>query len=549
VSKRPTPKAQNAEKAVEHGSYRAGFSFGSLSFLTTAIIGLGSTILTSRLYGVHVIGQFALASAPTLALFTLSSIKEQQALIREITRLRPRHPRVTQLFAAVFTFSWALTSAVAILDAAVCLFVFPGPLHAPELLWPALASLAGYTVFANTGWNIDSVLSAFVAGRQLFLARLCEALAFVAIAVAIGIAWISVWGLVIATVGASVAGLILRLFLVRAYIHSRLSWKEFRGGLAVLPGLLRFGLKATPGQIAQGISQQGGVWALGIVSSTAVVGAYSRALSLPQRLQHTSLRITDVLYPTLVGRHSDGDGHGFDRALIDSIRYQVIGMLLVAAALGGAAHSVLNIFGPGFAQAAPALVLLAIFPAMASVNATQTQALWAVDRPGFTSLIALARLVTTIGLLVVLTPRLGIVGPAVALLAGYLVIIAPAAVVLRRYLRRPMRASWPLRERFALIAAYGAGFAAAHGAERLIPSNAGVIVCLACGTLAYGACFVLAGGLNERDRSRLGEVLARRTVRIGGRAAMPVAFAAGSRPDAGIREGSGIADSSKIREL
>ncbi len=49
-----------------------------------------------------------------------------------------------------------------------------------------------------------------------------------------------------------------------------------------------------------------------------------------------------MLYPTLVGRHTTGDGHGFDRALIDSIRYEMIGMLLIAAAIGGTAHAVLE---------------------------------------------------------------------------------------------------------------------------------------------------------------------------------------------------------------
>ena len=38
------------------------------------------------------------------------------------------------------------------------------------------------------------------------------------------------------------------------------------------------------------------------------------------------------------------------RAMIDSIRYEVSGMLLIAAASVGAAHSVLTIFGPGFAS-------------------------------------------------------------------------------------------------------------------------------------------------------------------------------------------------------
>ena len=63
---------------------------------------------------------------------------------------------------------------MAILDAAVCSFVFPGPLDAPELLAPALVSIAGYVIVTNTGWNIDSIFSAFVAGRQLFWVRLNE---------------------------------------------------------------------------------------------------------------------------------------------------------------------------------------------------------------------------------------------------------------------------------------------------------------------------------------------------------------------------------------
>jgi O-antigen/teichoic acid export membrane protein len=500
----------------ERASYRSGFFFGSLSFLGTAVLGLISTIITSRLYGVEIIGEYALVMAPVSALGLLSSVKEQKALIKEITGLPARHPRVGQLFGAVFSFSWALSAVVALIVAAICWFVFRGPLDSPELLAPTYVSIAGYVVVTNTDWNIDAIFSAFVAGRQLFWVRLHELLAFILIATAAGLAWHSVWALVAATIGAALSSLMHRVWAARAFVRPRLSWSEYRAGLEVLPELLRFGLKATPGQIAQGASQQSGVWALGVVASTSVVGAYSRALSLPQRLQQASLRITEVLYPTLVGRHSEGDGHGFDRALIDSIRYEVIGLLLIAAALGGAAHSVLRVFGPGFDQAAPALALLTLFPAMASVTVAQTQALWAVNRPGFTSLIAVARLAITIGLLIAITPPLGIVGPAIALLAGYVMVIVLSGIVLRPFLKRPLRATWPLRQRFALLGAYAAGFAAAHGVEQLVSSIPGVVLCLAAGTLAYAAAFLALSGLDDRDRRRLGELLARVRARLGG---------------------------------
>jgi O-antigen/teichoic acid export membrane protein len=498
----------------ERGRYRAGFFFGVLSFLVSVGLGFVSTVITARLYGVEVIGEFALVWAPVAAMWTLSSVKEQQALIKELTRLEPRTPRVTQLFAAVFTFSFALTLAVAVLDALACLFLFPGPLHAPELLTPALVSIAGYTLILNTGWNLDSVLSAFVAGRKLFWIRLNELVGFLVLATGLGLFWRSVWGLVIATLGAGVTALVQRAIVARGFARPRLNRREYRKGLEALPELLRFGLKATPGQMAQGISQQGGIWAIGMVAPIAVVGAYSRALVIPKSLQTASMRITEVLYPTLVGRRSEGDHHGFDRALIDSIRYEVIGMLLFAAAIGGAAHAVLAIFGPGFASAAPALVLVSLYPAMASVTVTQTQALWAADRPGLTSLIAIARLIVTVALLVALTPRWHMVGPALALLGGFAVVILFSGLALRQHLARPLRATWPRRERAALLAAYACGFGAARAVEHVGPPLVAVPLALLAGALAFGAAVLLCGGLNQRDRRRLSEAIAWARIRL-----------------------------------
>ena len=507
VTSPDSSRSSKRAASAQHGSYRSGFAFGGLGFLVATALGVVSMIVTSRLYGVRVIGEFALVSAPVSALWILSTVKEQQALIKEITGLRPGQPRVTQLFAAVFTFSTVLTALIAALAAVGSWWVFRGPLHAPDLVAPALVNIAGFALVTNTGWNIDSIFAAFVAGPQIFWVRLHEVMSFIAIAAVAGLVWHSVWGLVIATIGGSLTALAHRAVSVRPFVRLRLNMAEYRSGLRVLPDLLRFGLKATPGQIAQGVSQQGGVWALGTVAPVALVGAYSRAQMVPQRLQQASMRMSEVLYPTLVGRHTKGDGEGFDRALIDSIRYEMIGMLLIAAAIGGAARSVLEIFGPGFGRAASALALLALFPALASVTVTQTQALWATDRPGRTSLIAMARLIITIGLLVVLTPRLGIVGPAIALLAGYLVVILLNGFSLRRSLTRPLRATWPLAERASLAAAYGVGFVSARLIERALPWPLALPLALAGGGLAYAAVFLATGGVNSRDRSRMVEGL------------------------------------------
>jgi O-antigen/teichoic acid export membrane protein len=500
----PAPEGRSRPTG-KRGSYRAGFMFGTLSFLGVSFLGLVSTIVTARLYGVRIIGEFALVTVPVAVLWALSSVKEQQALIKEITPLPPRHPRVTQLFAVVFTFSALLTLVVAVIDVVVCWFVFRGPLNASYLLAPAVAGIAGRATIANTGWNIDSVLSAFVAGRQIFWVRLHEVMAFILISMIIGVFWHSVWGLVLGTVGSYLTTLVHRAIVVRPFVRGRLTRAEYRKGMEVLPELLRFGLKATPGQIAQGISQQIGIWTLGTVAPVAVVGAYSRAQTIPQRLQGASNRITEVLYPTLVGRHSTGDGHGFDRALIDSIRYEAFGMLLIAAVIGGAARSVLHVFGSGFDRASTALAIVMIFPALASVTATQTQALWATNRPGRTSVIAIVRLAMTVALLIVLTPSLGILGPAIALVGGYLAVLVLSGLALRPHLTRPLRATWPVRERLVLVASYAAAFAASNLLEHALPGLAVLPLVLAAGVVVYCGVFFLLGAVNDRDRSRLAE--------------------------------------------
>jgi O-antigen/teichoic acid export membrane protein len=474
-----------------------------------ATFGVVSTIVTARIYGVRIIGQFALVSAPVAALWVLSTAKEQAALIKEITGLPPRHPRVTQLFAAVFTFSSGLTAVMSALAALAVWLLFRGPLHVPELVTPAFVSLAGYAIVTNTAWNFDAIFSAFVAGRQLFWVRLHETLSFMAIAIAIGLARHSVWGLVIATIGGSLTALVHRLVVVRPFVRTRITLHEYRVGLRSLPGLLHFGLKITPGSIAQGISQQAGIWVIRAVGgSVALVGAYGRAQTIPERLQQVNMRIVEVLYPTLVGRRATGDHEGFDRALTDTIRYALIGMLLIAAVFGGAAHAILQVFGPGFSRATVVLMLLIAYPALSSVTTAQNQALFAVGRPGLTSVVSLTRMAVTIAATVLLTPMIGITGPAIALLAGLALDIAWKSFVLRNFLSNSLHEIWSRRQRFALVGGYVGGFVAAYMVTKAIPSVGGLLVALITATLTYLVVLIVCGGINHRDRARLTELAA-----------------------------------------
>src|SRR5580658_6656532 len=52
----PTPQRESTPVG-ERGTYRSGFAFGTLSFFAVAGVGVVSTIITARLYGVRIIGQ------------------------------------------------------------------------------------------------------------------------------------------------------------------------------------------------------------------------------------------------------------------------------------------------------------------------------------------------------------------------------------------------------------------------------------------------------------------------------------------------------------
>jgi O-antigen/teichoic acid export membrane protein len=505
-SKQSNPPSQ---RSLGRASFTQGFAFGTVSFLIGGTLAVVTGIVTARLYGIHVVGQYALAYAPTGAVWYLSTAREQPALVKTLSPLRPGNPQVTGLFTAVFVFSTALTAVVAGIAVLATWLLFNGPIDHPELFLPAVASLAGYLVFTNPGWNIDTVMTAFRAGRQLFWIRLHQALAFLLFVVIGHFVLASVWGIVVALIASFATSLIHRLIVARHWIRVPVPRAVIRAGFSELPTILRFGLKITPGFLASGISNETGTWILGIVSSVSVVGAYSRAWSMSQRFLEANFRITEMLFPTLVERHGRNDHTGFDRALVDSIRYVAVGLLLPAAVAGGAAKGVMSLYGPGFAQGSTALAILLVLPALLTTASLQTHALLAVNRPLATTVVSLFRAAATIGSGIVLSLWLGIAGMAIAMVLGGMVQFVMQYRATRPHIVTPLLQLWPARQILGLAAAYAFGFAASHGLDGLFSEPVGLILGLAGGTVVYGATLVLVGGLAPRDRERARKVVLR----------------------------------------
>jgi O-antigen/teichoic acid export membrane protein len=493
--------ASRAEPS-ERPSFRNAFGFGALSFAVSGILALGSSILTARIYGVNVIGEFALAYAPTGAVWFLSSVREQPALIRLLAPLPLRSPRVTGLWVPVFMFSTGLTVIACGIATVATYFLFRGPIDHPELFGPAVASLGGYLLFTNPSWNIDGVLSAFRAGRDLFWIRTHQLAAYLGLAALLSLVMPTVWGLILATMGSWVTSLVHRLVISPKWIRWSVPLAEIRAGFQTLPEILRFGLKVTPGSLATGISDQVGTWVLGAVGSLAAVGAWNRAWALSQRFIELNYRLAEMVFPTLVERHVDDDRAGFDRALMDSIRYIAVGMLLPAAAGGGAAAGIMGLFGPGFERASTALAIVLVLPAIAAMSNIQVDALLAVGRPVATTALSATRLAATVPLTIVLSLSMGVTGTALGVTLGFAVQLGVQVVVLRAHLSQPILHLWPVRQLTGLVLAYAGAFAAAHLLDNAIPGAAGLLAGLVAGALVYALALLVIGGMLPRDRAR-----------------------------------------------
>ena len=487
---------------MSRGSYGAGLGHGAFSFLSSALIALLTSVIVARLYGVTVIGEYALAAAPAGAVWLLSTVREQPALMRRLTPLAPREPLVSGLFAAVLVFSTALTAAVSLLVGLLTWWLFSGPIDHPGLIGPAEAMLAASLLFVNTCWNLDTVLGAFRAGRPLLLSRMHQALMYLALSILLSFPLPTVWGLIVAWYASWATSMVQRLVSCRAFMRLRVRREELREGFSTLPELLRFGLRLTPGFLAEGVSDEAGTWILGALVALPTIGAYNRAWTIARRGLELNYRVTEMLFPTLVERRLGEDHAGFDRALVDSLRYTAIAMLLPAAVAAGAAIPIMSIYGPGFASGAGAFAFLVFVPGVVTLSAVQSQALIADGRGLRTSLYGIVRAAVTLLAAVLLVHAHGVSGVGAGMLIGACAQLAPISAGLPRLLGGALKELVRPREAASLLSAGIAGFAVARMLSLALSHPLALVVAPTVGLGATTAVFVLVGGVQPRDRER-----------------------------------------------
>jgi O-antigen/teichoic acid export membrane protein len=502
TSDTPHHKRPHRTREGKRGTYDKGFSLATLNFLGSAVLGLAASVVVARLYGITVVGEYALVVAPAGAVWLLSTVREQPALMRKLTPLQPRDARITGMFAAVLTFSFALTTVVSVIIGVLTWFVFHGPIDHPHLILPAEVALAASLVVVNTCWNLDTILGAFRAGRPLFWCRLHQALVYLVLSILLSRFIPTVWGLLAAWYGAWASSLVQRLLSCRAFMPLRVPRAQLSEGFAVLPELLRFGLKMTPGFLAEGVSDEAGTWILGLLAPVATIGAYSRAWMAPRRGLELTYRVCEMLFPTLIERRQNNDRSGYNRALVDSLRYMALATLLPAAVAAGAATPIMSIYGRGFTAGAGAFAYLVFVPGVITLSAVQSQALFAEERGLLASLYGIARAATTLLAGVLLTRAYGVSGTGAGMLIGACIQLMPLSRRLLRSLDGALAQLWSLREIVSLLSAAVAGFFVSRLSSLELAHLPALLLAPTLGLSTTVGVFIALGGVQPRDRER-----------------------------------------------
>jgi O-antigen/teichoic acid export membrane protein len=390
------------------------------------LLGIASGVLAARLLGPEGRGELAVVTLWPLNLGLLGSLGFNQAL----TYFSAKHPERTS---AIWTSALVMAAVQSAVLAVIGFFALAFVLRAhPEA---TLRMARFFLVYLPVGFVCaycqNLLQGALKLGSFNALRLLIAAAYLVGVLGLMLVGGGAVWRVALALLGSYLAGAAAGLFLVYRHLRPRWTWDP-----EVRREMLRYGLHAYGGHVAQILHPQVVLLAMTVMLPTAAIGYYAVGYSLATTL---------LIIPAGVGavtlaqgaRGSAGRAH---QILHRSLHLTLALLLPAAAALYFAAPALLQVFfGPDFLPAVTATrILLLAIPLLAATQVLY-EGLRALGHPQGASHAGLAGIAATLPLLWLLLPRYSYRGGAVAFALSCLV----ALVVVLWYAQR--RAAVPLR--------------------------------------------------------------------------------------------------------
>jgi O-antigen/teichoic acid export membrane protein len=228
----------------------------------------------------------------------------------------------------------------------------------------------------------------------------------------------------------------------------RPSWAEFKTSM-------HYGLRDYAGGVADYATLRLDQLMLGAMASSSAMGLYVVAVRLSEVTTYAAGAAAAALMPEVAASRK---GDNVEALLARTLRLTIYLNLVVLVPLWLAAPLILRtLFGSGFEPATNAFRWLLISAVVWSAGAIVIRGLQGFGHPGLTTIARFASAVVTAGALLILLPRMGITGAAIASLIGYsvLLVVALFALLHRRQLGfwqylRPQRRDIPIAKLKAL---------------------------------------------------------------------------------------------------
>jgi len=222
------------------------------------------------------------------------------------------------------------------------------------------------------------------------------------------------------------------------------SWREFKTSM-------NYGLRDYAGVLADYTTLRVDQLMLGATATNAAVGLYVMAVRLSEMTTFIAGAAADALMPEVARSGKDDQPEAL---LARMLRLTMYLNLIVLVPLWLLAPTMLRIlFGPAFVEAASAFRWLLVAAIAWSASSIVIRGLQGFGYPGLTTIARFISAGVTIIALIVLLPRMGITGAAIASLIGYTVLFGVSlfALIQRRRLGfwhyvRPRRHDIPVAQ-------------------------------------------------------------------------------------------------------
>jgi len=269
--------------------------------------------------------------------------------------------------------------------------------------------------------NIPAALIQFLmiglleGARRFGWAGAARLMFFVVQAVAYFLLWIygrlTVESAALTLILAQLGAMFLSVFAVLRELKPRWqpSWCKWKEALG-------YGVRDYPGVVADFTTLRLDQLLLGGMASSAAIGLYFVAVRLSEITAIMASSVADALMPEVAASHADRA----ERLLGRSLRLTLYIHLGVLVPLWIGAPLVLrHVYGERFLAATATMRILLLASVVLSAGGVMISGLRGFGHPGLSTIARLASAVVTVVSLLLLLPRLGIVGAAVASLLGY----------------------------------------------------------------------------------------------------------------------------------